>query len=316
MTVCFPHESPFQPESKYLQNGHMGGKMERRGKKPTWYWVFLIIVAVAAVLIGYYFGLKRGLEEKVALLKSEISTPAPLPDAGPLPPAGEKKTYVIKQAESEAALELPETCSQVDENVSEFFKDLDQKKYIRESDDGSDTFKTFREIVGRLSAQPPIPAGEALDSFILSKNIFYFYRTLDKNEIRLIKEILKNETNALELNLDLFYKWLKAGNRCPDKNKIKPSMNVLYPYAGYLINSIGGRAYLYRRSPALRLLVSYYCLLIIHEADKTGKNSYGIDIYPQIVSLREEMSYYKDFILQKTYLDTLGDLSSYYAERR
>ena len=93
-------------------------------------------------------------------------------------------------------------------------------------------------------------------------------------------------------------------------------MHVLYPYAGYLINSIGGRAYLFRRSPAFRLLVSYYCLLIVHEADKTGKNSYGIDIYPQVQMLREEMSYYNDFLFQKTYLDKLDDLSNYYAERR
>ncbi len=93
-------------------------------------------------------------------------------------------------------------------------------------------------------------------------------------------------------------------------------MDVLYPYAGYLINSIGGRAYLFRRRVALRLLVSYYCLLIIHEADKNGKNSYGIDIFPQIAMLREEMSYHHDFYFQKTYIRKLDDLSNYYLKKR
>ena len=290
--------------------------MERPKKGHKWYWLSLVVVAIAAIVTGYFLGLEKGLKEKIVSTKREISSPAPKPDGVQPPTTGEKKTYAIKRAEPEIAPELPEKCSQIDGKVVEFFNSLDQKASIRKLDEGSDTFKVFRKIVSELSAQPPIPAGEALDSLILSKNIFYFYRVLDKNEIQLIKEILNNEGESLELNLDLFYKWLTTGTRCPDKNRIKPPMNTLYPYAGYLINSIGGRAYLFRRKPALRLLVSYYCLLIIHEADKTGKNSYGIDIYPQIATLREEMSYHDDFLFQKTYLGTLDDLLNYYAERR
>jgi hypothetical protein len=290
--------------------------MERHEKGRTWYWVSLIVVAVAAILTGYIVGLERGFEEKIALLKRDIPSAALRSEGVQPPPAAQKKTYAIHRAEPVQPPEVPETCTQIDENVAAFFKNLDQKKYIREVDEGSDSFKIFGEIIRKLSSQPPVPAGEALDSFVLSKNIFYFYRVLDKNEIQLIKETLLNEKDSLELNLDLFYKWLTVGNRCPDKNRIKPSMNVLYPYAGYLINSIGGRAYLSRRRPAVRLLMSYYCLLIVHEADKTGKNTYGIDIYPQIRTLREEMSYHNDFLFQTTYLDTLDDLSNYYAERR
>jgi hypothetical protein len=294
-----------------------GLTMERRENGRKWYWLSLVVVAFGAILIGYFFGLKRGHEEREALVKTEIPSEVQKTEGGQPPsPTGEKMTYAIKPAEPVTSPELPETCSQIDENIEDFFKYLDQKESIRKLNEGSDTFKIFQEIIRKLSSQPPIPAGEALDSLVLSKNIFYFYRVLDKNEIRLIKEILKNESGSLELNLDLFYKWITTGNGCPDKNRIKPSMNILYPYAGYLINSIGGRAYLFRRRPAFRLLVSYYCLLIIHKADKTGKNSYGIDIYPQVKTLREEMSYYNDFLFQKTYLDTMDDLSNYYAERR
>jgi hypothetical protein len=293
-----------------------GVTMERREKGRKWYWLSLFCVAVAAILTGYFFGLEKGLEERETLVKTEIPSAVTRPDGEQPSPTGEKTTYAIKRTEPIMPSELQETCSQIEENVVAFFNSLDEKDYIRQVDPGLETFKIFREMILKLSSQPPIPAGEALDSFVLSKNIFYFYRLLDKNEIQLIKEILKNETGSLELNLNLFYEWLTTGNRCPDKNRIKPSMNVLYPYAGYLINSIGGRAYLFRRRPALRLLVSYYCLLIVHEADKTGKNSYGIDIYPQVATLREEMSYHDDFLFQKTYLDTLDDLSNYYSERR
>lgn len=290
--------------------------MERREKRRIWYWLSLFCVAGAAILIGYFFGLKKGLGEREVLLKREVPSAVIRPEGESRAASGEKKTYAIKRAESIKPSDLPETCGQIEKNMLKFFKHLDQKDYIRQMNAGLDTFKVFREIIRKLSSQPPIPAGEALDSFVLSKNVFYFYRLLDKKEIQLIKEILKNETDILELNLDLFYKWLTTGNGCPDKSRIKPSMDVLYPYAGYLINSIGGRAYLFRRRPALRLLVSYYCLLIVNEADKTRKNSYGIDISPQIAMLREEMSYHHDFYFQKTYLKKLDDLSNYYIERR
>jgi hypothetical protein len=62
--------------------------------------------------------------------------------------------------------------------------------------------------------------------------------------------------------------------------------------------------------------LSYYSLLIIHDADKDRKNSYGIDIFPQIAMLREEMSYHHDFYFQKAYIGKLDELSSYYLEKR
>lgn len=290
--------------------------MGKREKGTIWYWLSLFCVAVAAVLTGYLFGLERGLEEWEALLNKGGPSVVIRTEGDQKPPPAVKETFVIEGTQPIRPSDLEETCSQIEKHVLDFFRYLDQKNYIRQMDAESDTFKVFRGLIRKLSSQPPIPAGEALDSFVITKNIFYFYRLLDDNEIRLLQEIIKNETDTLEVNLDMFFKWFTTGNRCPDKKRIRPSMDVLYPYAGYLINSIGGRAYLFRRRVALRLLVSYYCLLIIHEADKNGKNSYGIDIFPQIAMLREEMSYHHDFYFQKAYIRKLDDLSNYYLKKR
>ena len=102
--------------------------MERREKGRKWSWLLLFVVAVAAVLTGYFFGLKRGLEERVALVKSEIPSASQKTDGVQLPPEGEKKTYTIKRAEPVKSPERPETCSQIDETVVAFFKNLDQKR--------------------------------------------------------------------------------------------------------------------------------------------------------------------------------------------
>jgi len=118
------------------------------------------------------------------------------------------------------------------------------------------------------------------------------------------------------MNLELFYKCLMLGDRCPDREQIRPPLDVLYKYAGFFLNTIGGRAYLFRRPMGVRLLISYYCLLIIHEADKRGKNSYGIDIVPEIVPLAKEISIFPDFMFQSEYLHRLTKLQNYYLAKR
>lgn len=289
--------------------------MRKGDKGRLWYWLSLLCIASAACLIGYFIGLEKALQQWEAsinkanphFVRKEGKQPASPP---------EKKTYAIEKPEPIKPSDLEINCSQVAKSVLGFFQHLDEKEYIHQLDMASDTFSVFQGMIRKLSSQPPIPAGEALDTFVIAKNIFYFYRLLDDKEIQLLKEIIQNETDTLELNLDLFYTWFMASNQCPDKNQIRPSMDVLYPYAGYLINSIGGRAYLFRRRVTLRLLLSYYCLLIVHEADKAGKNSYGIDIYPQISMLREEINYHQDLYFQKAYLQKLDDLSNYYLEKR
>ena len=175
---------------------------------------------------------------------------------------------------------------------------------------------SIRKLIRKLTASPPIPAGEGVDTKIIAKNIFHLFRLLDRNDLRLIREILRNEADTLEMNLDLFYRWLMLENRCSEGEETRPSLEELYHYAGFFVNSIGGRAYLFRRSLGVRLLISYYCTLIIHEADKRGQNSYGIDIFPKIAPLTREMSIYPDFNYQTDYILQLTKLQNYYREKR
>ena len=120
----------------------------------------------------------------------------------------------------------------------------------------------------------------------------------------------------MEISLEMFYRWLTLGDRCPDPENIRPSTTVLYQYAGFFINTTGGRAYLFRRPSGLRLLVSYYCVLIVHEANKKGRNRCGIDIFPLIKPLKNEIRYYPDFQFQEEYIAQLGQIEDYYRKKR
>jgi hypothetical protein len=206
-------------------------------------------------------------------------------------------------------------CRRVQEDLKDFFEYLDNKPYVRQIDPEINTYQWFNRIMTRLSGHLPVPAGENLDPVTMTNHIFYFFRNLEPKEMRLLRDVMVNEASTLEANMDLFFRWLSLGDRCPETSGFRPPSDALYSYAGFFLNTIGGRAYLFRNSPGVRWLVTYYSILVVHEADKKGKNTYGIDIAPHLKALMREMSYQGDFLFQKEYVDRLEDLQGFYRGR-
>jgi hypothetical protein len=299
----------------------------RRKESGRLKWVLIILLFLgAAILAGYLVGKETFREEPEEATPQEKAE-AVQDDAPPLlkaesPEAEETvvtekvKKVVPPPLEEKKPIEPKDVCAQVEEDVLAFFRYLDTKPYIQHLENGANTYDHFKGMIRRLSSKPPIPAGEGIDSGIITKNVFHFYRVLNKRDIRMIKEVLSSEADTLEMNLDLFYRWLMLGDRCPDPDDVRPSLDVLYHYAGFFLNTIGGRAYLFRRALGLRLLCSYYSLLIVHEADKQGRNSYGIDIFPFIAPLGKEILLYPDFHFTNDYIHKLNELEKYYMQRR
>ena len=295
--------------------------MKRKARGRFWSWFLMLLLLVAAGLAGYFLHIKR-TDEASRAEKKEFqaskripsqaeTTPQPVPERPAV-----KEAVLPKEAEKIRPAVEKDFCTKIEDDVLEFFRYLDKKTYIQGLQAEKGTYDRFKELLWKLSAQPPIPAGEALDPSLINRNIFHFFRLLDRDDLRLIKEILTQEADTLEMNLDIFFRWLMLGERCPDREGVRPSLDVLYQYAGFFLNSIGGRAYLFRRPLDLRLLISYYSLLIIHEADKGGKNSYGIDIFPEINALTKEITIYPGFQLQNEYIHQLAMLQNYYLDKR
>ncbi|MFH1351164.1 MAG: hypothetical protein ABII26_09530 [Pseudomonadota bacterium] len=290
--------------------------MKKRTTGRIWWWISFLLIAVAAGLIGYYLGFERGYQEKGGVVSKPIT-----PKEKQLPkvetPAPPEETSALKEEIIGTKTRVEEDyCARISKTVLEFFQYLDKKDYIQHLELGTGTYDQFKLLLKKLSAKPPIPAGEGIDPNIMIGNIYHFFRILSKNDLRLIKEVMVNEADTLELNLDFFYKWLMVEEQCPDTEGIRPSLENLYQYAGFLLNTVGGRSYLFRRPSRLRLLLSYYCLLIIHEADKRGMNSYGIDIFPEITPVMKEINIYPDFHFRNEYIHQLTRLQNYYIKKR
>lgn len=289
--------------------------MSKKRKRITAYLLVLLMV-ILAIMMGYYMGSRNKKERPFkpirrpvpGRLKKEIIRP-------------EEKKFVPVPEPREQTLPSEEVteeddCIRLEKEVSQLFNYLDKRDYIRHLQLGMGCYEYFKLILAKLTSSPPVPAGEGVETKLMLSNIYYFYRVLSKTDIRLIKEILQNESDGIELHLALLFRWLTSKDRCGDPQKIKPEFETLYRFAGFFLNTLGGRSYLYRRSPKVRLVVSYYCALIIHRADKVGKNSFGIDLFPMLTALYQEIDSRDDLQFKEEYLTKLSMIQNYYLNNR
>ena len=305
-----------------------GIEMKGKGGRIRLWWVVPILV-IAACLVAYF--LITDVEKKPE--KDIVSTAPPTPREETVPPSqppvpekqlAEKEEGISKETDAPIVKKEIQTgpapevdpCTQIEQDMAEFFHYLNQKTFVRHLSPEKDSQTRFKEILRRLVAKPPIPAGEGIDPRYIIENVYHFFRVLDREDLRLMRGVLRNEEDTMEINLEIFYRWLMPGCECPDPEALRPPPHVVYEYAGFFMNTIGGRTYLFRRSSAVRLLVSYYCLMIVHEADKKGRNTYGIDVLPLIEPLKREINYFPGFQFQSEYIDKLNAIQNYYLKRR
>ena len=279
-----------------------------------------ILVVVVLVGLSVYFFWKPGQEHKKEVAKEKISDmEIGITEEKQEGMSVEEGPPRIIPPEAEPSAEpAPEEdpYRKIEDDLAEFFSYLDNQKYVRDLVSKPDTYGRFKRILKQVEARPPVPAGEGNHSERMMRNITHFFHIMEKVDILLIKEILSHEHDTLERDLKMFFEWLTLGDRYPDPERLRPSRVVLYQYAGFFLNTIGGRAYLFRRTPSLRLLVSYYCLLVLHESDRTGENSYGLDILPYIEPVRDEIANYPDFQFQTQYIEQLRAIEIYYLQKR
>jgi hypothetical protein len=87
---------------------------------------------------------------------------------------------------------------------------------------------------------------------------------------------------VLEHAMADFYIYYVSGDYCKNDDEPCVSLNTLYEYGGFFLNTLGGKSYLFRRTSAIRCLTDYYAVLILDRANDAEINRYGIDIRPLI----------------------------------
>lgn len=204
-------------------------------------------------------------------------------------------------------------CAQSAQTIKRFYAHLDSQEYIQQFQLTPDSETHFSRLIQRLLENPPVVSGETNDLFTILQNTAHFFRIIGKENIIIIKAILDREKNQFENVLAEFYTLLNIP-LCPQKSfNLNISESSLYDYAGFFLNTMGGRLYLFRRDSMSRMVVSYYAILLIDQANRNSSNKHGIELKTAIDQLIAEMETTANTLLLKdTYLDKLYSLKEQY----
>ncbi len=260
-------------------------------------------------------GKTNKLEQEVSELKTELSEVKGqnVPEEKLAKVFGEEEEEQARQVE--ATLTTPEKPSEIavtERQITAFFNYLDKRPYIQSLNLAGGSYLQYQIAVEKLSAKPPIIVGEMDSLYNMVRNVAHFYRVMGKKRVLLTKQILQNESEVIETVMKTFYQWFTIDDGGKATLKGRPSMTALYEYAGYILNTLGGRSYLLRRSPKVRALTTYYSVLILDRANDEELNSRGIDIRPYIKSSLLEIKNQIGLIHQKEYITRLSELSLKY----
>ncbi len=266
-----------------------------------------LILIPSSTYIGYKYGFKKGYQEHVRKIKLKKGKKGREGIREGIKGPVKKKKVKFKESKKEGHIKKEKkklTCEVAKKDFLGFISYLEKKDYIRQYCKKRDLKEIFSDIILRLSSNPPSVQEDAVSKNLI-KNIYHFFRILSSDELKLIKEIIRNENDQLEYICRCYYTWLVSQDRCPDTYGFLPTLDTAYKYAVFFLNTIGGRSYLFRRSNKIRLIATYYSLLIIDQMKKRGRNIYGINIYPIAERLKDEIKRYPDLLFQKKYIEEL-----------
>jgi len=172
----------------------------------------------------------------------------------------------------------------------------------------------FRSAMSRLAAAPPEIMEKDLDTLALFRNVAHLYRTLGAQDLLAFRRWVELEPDAVEAFLPDLYKVMMDGT-CTQVVPADCTREVATQYATYFLNTLAGRSYLLRRSSRYRILATYYSVLVLHQANLSGTNFYGVDIHPLLGRLQSEIALYKGLARKKLYLASLEEINTHYRNR-
>jgi hypothetical protein len=244
------------------------------------------------------------LARKLTELEQELKT------AQGEKPSEEKVAEVFGPPAVEAPTrEKPLTAEEIERRVKAFFSYLDSRDYVQAYELEGGCYQQYLQAVEALSAHPPRVAGETESLYDMLKNVSYFYRVIGKKRVLVTADILANERDVMEPAMRVFFLWYTGSS---DQLKGRPSLPTMYAYASYLLDTFGGRSYLLRRDSRMRLLTTYYCILVVDRANDRQMNPNGIDIRPLIAATARDVRSQTGLAYQKQYVAELERLGRKY----
>ena len=276
--------------------------------------ILLIVVAIAA-----WFWWRGGQPE-----------PTPVP-AGPTPVAAPEAEPAEQEAAADeddrrrawidllgappllpANLDAVESCDVVRNDVARICAALDSRAPELRSEGGACAL--LEQLGAELAANPPDIASELSSYDTMLANVFHLFRVAGRERIGALRGLLAERDLAEPAALTL-YRWASHHRRCAPDEGPHIVGGTLYAYAGFLFNTMGGQAYLRRRSPQVEALACFYALQALDRSVRQGHNPEGIDPRPEFPRCRELVAS-EGLLLGERYVEELDAMASRWEDGR
>ena len=253
------------------------------------------------------------IEEIAQQQSTQDDAPAPAQDQGEEPLDAEESLETLDTVNTSDWGKSILSCSEKTKTVRQFYTHLEEQPYLEQFDLDRSLELHFTSLIDNLIKHPPTVSRETDDLFTILKNTAHFFRVIGKDNILMLKAILDGEKGQFEAVLADFYSMTEIPD-CTDKSfSLTIPEDALYDYAGFFLNTMGGRLYLFRRDSMSRMTVNYYAILIVDKANDAGNNKYNIQLIQPIDALIAELeSNSAELQMKEMYLDKLYDLKEKY----
>jgi hypothetical protein len=181
----------------------------------------------------------------------------------------------------------PQDCAAVEQDLIRVCGRLDEADYVRSAGLSDSSCRLIRQTIEELARRPPVLASELKSYESILANVFHGFRTLGARRLNLLREIAREEQDHAELIALVLYRWMVSRESCARSGQTPIATAPLYDYASFLFQTLGGQAYLRRRSPQVEAPTSFYALLILDRAVEQNHNPHGVDPRPEILRTRE-----------------------------
>ncbi|MDX1388227.1 MAG: hypothetical protein R3344_03505, partial [Acidobacteriota bacterium] len=184
---------------------------------------------------------------------------------------------------------------------------LDGRAYVHPWNLPAGTCGLVGDLTAAFTARPPTLDGlfDSIGSF--RANVTHLYSVLGDRSLARVLTLVREEPEMAEPMAMALYRWARTAERCPDASPAPPSLSSQYDYAAFLVNTIGGQAYLRRRAPRLEALASFYAILVLDNAVESGYNPAGVDLRPEIDRAIALVAT-QDLLFRDHYLEVLHEL--------
>jgi len=202
---------------------------------------------------------------------------------------------------------LAQDCASIEREWRQTCKHLDARFPI------DDSYALSVELTEALSRSRPAVQGELLQHGLMLQNVFHLFRVVGAERMATLAQILEQE-DLLEPVSHAFYRWISAGDRCAEGGAKGVSAEIRSEYAAYLFQTLGGQAYLRRRTPRAEALACFYAIHSIDLAQRGGKNSQGYDPRREIPRCRRLLMAER-WTLEESYTERLDAIAAGWISR-